>query len=139
MIAAFALQRAIWAALDAAGLTGPVYDEVPQDASDALYTVVGETTEVPDDTHGDLGSDQTVVLHVWYRDPNEEVASGEPILAEMAAIDAALHHVTLELDGGGSMALTRSFTELMKDESEPGEVWRHGVLRYRARTLEAVS
>lgn len=134
MIVSWLVQKAVFAALSGE-ITGPVYDEVPEDATDALYTVIGETTEVPDDTHEEGGSDETILLHVWHRD--EEAPSSGPLKQEMAAIDELLHHQTLSLDGGGTVFLTRTFVEVLKDESEPAEVWRHGVMRYRARTLEA--
>lgn len=135
MIASWELQRGVFAALDG-NLTGPVYDEIPESADDPLYTVIGETTEVPDDTHDDDGSSETITLHTWYRDATAP-GSG-PLKREMAAIDALLHHQTLEFDGGGSVFLTREFVEVLKDESVPGETWRHAIMRFRARTLEAI-
>lgn len=134
MIASWELQQAVFTALDGA-ITGPVYDEVPSSAEDTLYTVIGETTAVPDDTHEEDGSSETLVLHVWHHD---DAAPGSGALKdEMAAIDALLHHQALDLPGGGSMQLTCEFAEVIKDESVPGETWRHGIMRYRARTLEA--
>lgn len=135
MTASWLLQQAVFAALDGQ-ITGPVYDEVDPDSDDALYTVIGETTEVPDDTHEQLGSSETLLLHTWHRD--DQVAGSKVVKQEMAAIDELLHHQVLSLDGGGTVALTREFAEVLRDESEPGEVWRHGVMRYRARTLEAI-
>lgn len=135
MRASWLLQKAVFAALDGE-LTGPVYDEVPEDADDTLYTVVGETTEVPDDTHEELGSSETLTLHVWSSDP--EARGSGAVKEEMTAIDELLHHQVLTLTGGGTVCLTREFAEVLKDESEPGEIWRHGIMRFRARTLEAV-
>lgn len=135
MIIAWPLQKAAFGALDGQ-LTGPVYDEVPDDAEDTLYSVIGETTDVPDDTHDEDGNDETLLIHTWGNDPEDR--SSRPVKEQMAEIDAVLHHATLVLEGGGSVFLTRVFAEVLKEEDpETGETWRHGVQRYRARTLEA--
>lgn len=133
MITSWPLQKAVFGELDGE-LTGPAYDEVPEDATDSLYTVIGETTEVPDDTHTDDGSDETITLHTWYRDV---LAPGSgPLKQQMAEIDELLHHTPLTLEGGVAVFLTRSFVEVLTEEDpDTGETWRHGVQRYRARTL----
>lgn len=130
------LQKAVFAALDG-NVGGSVWDEVPEEEEeDTLYTVIGETTEVPDDTHDQDGSDETITLHTWFRDL--EAPGSKALKQELEAIDALLHHQVLALESGGSVFLTRAFTEVLKEEdAETGETWRHGILRYRARTLEA--
>jgi len=125
------IQKAVYAALKVAPAL-PVYDEVPPDDT-TPYIVLGAMTEVPDDDHSDLATSETMMLHVWSR------AAGSKEAKElMADVNDRLHQVTLYLTGGGSVRVTREFVELSEDEQEPGERWRHGVMRYRVRTQEAV-
>jgi hypothetical protein len=119
---------ALYAALDYAGIT--VYDEVDVDQA-TPYVVIGEGTEAPDDTHTDLGTSETVVIHIWSRETGARECK-----VLMGEVDTALHHRTLYLTGGGSVNCTREFAEVITEEAEPGERWRHGVMRYRMRTEE---
>lgn len=122
------IQRAVYAALRAEPPL-PVYDEVPPDV-EAPYIALGLSTEVPDDAHGEYGTSETMTLHVWSRGKGAKQAK-----EIMAAIDERLHNVILPLTDG-SVHITRSFAELLDEEAEVGERWRHGVVRYRIRTQE---
>lgn len=132
MIAASALQRAVYAALSGV-ITGGVYDNAPPTASYPL-TEIGETTGVPDDTHDSEGSEDTVLLHIWDDDTAPDATRAKDIMAE---IDDALHHATLVLAGGLSAFLRRTMAELIDEEETTGQLWRHGVMRYRATISEA--
>lgn len=128
---AAAIQRALYTALD--GNVGATVTSDPAEDQAAPYVVLGELTETPDDAHDHLGTEETATLHVWSR-----VKGSGQVLAIMAAVDVALHHQVLSLQGGGTVQVAREFAEVLKDETEPGETWRHGVLRYRVKTLEPV-
>jgi hypothetical protein len=124
------LQTAIYTALNGE-ITGTVHDELEPETA-APYTVIGEGTEQPNDTHSDDGSDETVTLHVW------DNATGTKRVKQIAGeIDEVLHHARLVLSSGAIAFVTREFVEILKDEEEPGKLWRHAVMRYRARIQEA--
>lgn len=126
------IQKAIFAALDGAGIA--TFDEIPEDeGTETPYVVIGETTEQPDDTHEEDGSSETVLLHIWSRD-----TGSDEVKAMMSEVDDLLHHAVLTLTGGATVFLTRLFAEVLKEELEAGETWRHGLLRYRVRTLAVV-
>jgi hypothetical protein len=133
-----ALQTAVFETLDGA-ITGNVVDEVSPDEP-APYTVIGEGTEQPNDTHTDDGSDETITLHVF-----DNATGSVRIKRIVAEIDTLLHHQTLELaaesvyDNGAIAYLTREFVEYLKEETEPGKYWRHAVLRYRVHIQGAES
>ena len=130
MIASAELQAAIFTALSG-NITGGVYDEAPPGAQPP-YTLIGETTERPWDTHDSDGSEETIVLHVWSQQKGS--TETKTIIAE---IDALLHHQTLALGGSATLVmLRREFMTVMKDEEIPGELWRHGVVRYRSLISE---
>lgn len=126
-----ALQHAVYTAL-AGNITGTVRDEVR--ASDTPpYTVIGDTTEVPDDTHSSLGSEETITIHTFH-----SAKDSTAIKEIMAEIDVLLHNQTLALSTGVLRLLRREFSEVFRDQTEkPGERWRHGVMRYRATITEA--
>lgn len=129
MIASAALQKAVYVALG--GITGGVYDEVPPSTA-SPYTVIGETTERPWDTHDTDGSEETLVLHVW-----SSTKGSTQVKTIMAQIDALLHHQTLVMEGSAYLVmLRREFVTVLKDETVAGETWRHGVMRYRALISE---
>lgn len=111
-------------------LTGPVYDHLPRTKMD-LYTVIGETAaESAWDTHDSDGSDEEPVIHIWSK------AEGSVALkAEMALIDERLHWAPLAVAGAQLVSLRRVFSTVIREEID-GEVWRHGVMRYRALITE---
>ncbi|HEX7090640.1 MAG TPA: DUF3168 domain-containing protein [Longimicrobiales bacterium] len=132
MYAADAVQAAIYAALDGQ-IPGAVYDHVPPGTA-MPYTVIGELTEVPADTHDRDGAELTATLHVW------SAATGTREVNEiLAAIDARLHHVQLPAAAGVRIVHTeREMTEIMRDEDiTTGRPLRHAVVRYRLSVEEA--
>lgn len=141
------IQRAFFAVLeDAVMVAGradpvPVFDEDDQIAPP--YIVIGETTEAPDDTHDGFGTSETCTLHFWSRTKGKRVAGvtrwagSTECKAMMGAADALLHQQTLTLDDARQVHVTREFAEVLREEVETGETWRHGVARYRVRTLES--
>lgn len=130
MYAADALWTAVYAALNGA-LTGAVHDQVPA-GTDYPYTVIGEATEVPDDLHDGEGSEMTGTLHVW-----SAAASGAEVDTIMEQIDDALHHADLTVAGARCWAVTREFSQTLRErDPETGNTLRHGVVRYRF-SLEA--
>lgn len=135
MIASAALQRALYERLSA--LSFPFYDEVPDDA-EAPYGTMGEMTEVPDDTHSESGSEETETLHFWsFSKPGvrDGRAGSTEVKEMMQEADDLLHDQPLELEGGArNWMAVREMSEVMVEELDEGETWRHGVMRYRFRT-----
>ena len=138
----YRIRSAIYAALNG-NTTRAVYDtQAPNDA-DGAYHVLGEKSARPQDTHTDLGTEDTVTIHTWvpegYTNENGAREWGSRLAEEaMGEVDELLHHQVLTLPGGGTVELVLELDELLLDETEPGEVWHHGVQRFRAKTLEAV-
>lgn len=128
MILSAALQTAIYSALNGV-ITGGVYDEIPTSAP-VPYTAIGEMTGRSDDDHGTWGREETVTIHVFDRQPSSIRAK-----TIMGQIDAALHNVLLTLPNGVGTAFMRiEFDNLLKEKDPSGPpLWRHGVLRIRAR------
>lgn len=131
MYAADALQAAIYQALN--GHVGAaVYDYVPP-GTPYPYVVIGHLTEVPDDLHDREGSDVTATLHIW-----SDATGTKEVNDILAAMDAALHHRRLTVDGAHCWAVVREFTEVLRDQDvETGRPLRHAVARYRFG-LEAI-
>ena len=131
MYAADALQAALYAALSG-HIGAPVYDYVPPGAA-MPYVVIGHLTETPDDLHDREGSDVTATLHIW------SDATGTRETNEiLAAMDAALHHRRLVVDGVHCWSVVREFTEILRDQDvETGRPLRHAVTRYRIGLQEA--
>lgn len=124
MIASDELQKVVYAALNGS-ITGTVHDEVPATQA-APYTVIGEITSVPWDTHDEDGSEETVTIHVW--DDQTGSLRAKQIMGE---IDAILHDARFTLATGETGWMRRDFAGLNKEVSD-GKMWRHGVLRFRA-------
>lgn len=125
MIASDALQVAVYGALNGV-ISGGVYDHVPTGAA-APYVVLGETTELPWDLHDADGSEETITLHFW-----DDAKGSRRLKQLMAEADALLHNQTLGLSGASLVLLRRDFVTVFRDAVSPDEVWRHGVIRYRA-------
>lgn len=124
------LQIAVDTALNG-NITGEVWDEVPAGTAPP-YTVIGDTTERPDDTHTSEGSEETITIHVF-----SSASSSTEVKGIMAEITTLLHNQTLALSTGVLRLLSREFAEVFRDQTEkPGERWRHGVLRFRATITE---
>jgi hypothetical protein len=129
VIAPGALQSALYAALNGA-IGAPVYDEVPAGAVMPFVTI-GEGTERPWDTMTDRGSEETLQIYVWSR------AKGfREVNAIATAIDAVLHDAALTMTGATMVSLRREFYEKFTEPGEAGEMWRRGVMRYRATITE---
>lgn len=125
MIASDALQEAVYQALNGYVSAG-IYDYVPPKA-EAPYVVLGETTIVPWDTHDTDGSEETITLHVW-----DDAKGSRRLKQVMQEIDAVLHNQILPVDGAVMVQMRHDFSTTFRDAVSPDEVWRHGVLRYRA-------
>jgi hypothetical protein len=130
MIASDAVQVAIFNALNG-NITGTVHDAVPAGTA-APYTTIGETTGRPWDTMTEEGAEETVTLHVWSRQFGSRQAK-----QIMEQIDEILHNARLTLAGATMVIMVRDADGLFTDdESEPGQVWRHGWLRYRVNITQ---
>ena len=128
MIAGADLQIAVDTVLHG-NISAPVWDEVPP-GTPSPYVEIGAVTSVPEDAHDQAGADDTITLHIWV------LESGSLQVKRIAAeIDALLHHQWVSWAGGRAY-LTRSMFEVLKETEPDGKRWRHGVLRFRARSHE---
>lgn len=111
-----------------------IYDDVPNlpdgmPAANYPYIVIGDDLELPWDTDDSLGSDITVVLHVWSRYQGKKETK-----QIMADIDTALRRqgeaLTLLTTGVKVVDCLHEFSQIF----EQGDgATRHGVCRYRMR------
>lgn len=130
MYATDALQQALYDTLYGS-IDGGVYDHVPPGAG-YPYTVLGDTTEIPDDTHDGDGSEVTATLHTW------SAAQGMEEVNQIGeAIDDLLHHDLLTIAGARNWSAEREFSETLRDrDPDTGRILRHRVVRYRFRLEE---
>lgn len=130
MYEAWELQKAAYSDLNG-NITGGVYDHTPT-GTDYPYTVIGEETERPEDTHDEDGSEHTLTLHIW-----SKALGSKEVKTIMKQIDARWHHGTVSVTGARCYKIEREFSDI-KDDTDPedGRRLRHGVVRYRF-SLEA--
>lgn len=127
MSASRAFQKAVVAALKAdatvASFVGArVYDMAPADAG-YPYLSLGPSSTVPDDDEGIEGREETLQIDVWDR------SNGlmHPCRAIADAVYAALHEVTLSLDG--AYANVETNVTLMQVFADPDGLTAHGVVQ----------
>jgi len=129
-----ALQAAIVTALKAySALTTEldgqkVYDYLPQN-TEAPYVLVGDDTNLEDDTKTANGWDSTVTLHVW----DFETKGRKKVKTLMGHIYDALHRQTLTITGFSLVEGHCEFTQSFQDSEAQGAKDRfwHGVMRFR--------
>ena len=128
MIAASPLQAAIYTALTVPAMSAGVYDEVPQGTVLTKYIVIGTTVlERPWDFHDSEGSEQFHQVDVW-----SKATGAKEVQLLLEDIDARLHNQPLTLSSGQLVLLQRDFSTVLREQTTIGEIWRHGVARYRA-------
>jgi hypothetical protein len=129
--ASWALQRAIHVALTSASpvtaLTGGVrvFDAVPRNAA-FPYICHGESVVRDWSTATDEGHEHTISIHVWSRGAGRKQAH-----EILGAIERALDHKALPLDGHRLITLRHEYSEVRREGD--GETWR-GLLRLHATT-----
>ncbi len=124
---AFELQKAVYARLNGdttlvTTLGASVYDDTP-DKSNYPYVVIGECTEVPNDTMGTTGRDMTLTIHAWSQKPGKK-----QVKDILSRIDQLLDRWTPTVVGWNSVQMLFEFSESFRDEDG---ITRHGVARYR--------
>lgn len=119
------LQGAVYRRLKDA-LSCPVYDDVPDGAA-MPYVTIGEDTALDWSTKPQPGMEITQTLHVW---------SAYPGMAEVKRIiDEAIQAVvntTFDVDGFFVVSAQLDMVDVLRDP----EGYRHGVVRFRFKTLE---
>lgn len=126
-----AVQRAFYARLTEA-LDVPVYDFVTEDTP-YPYVVIGEATEVDDNTHDSFGRTLTQTLHVWTRGHG----GFDPALEIVDQIQQALDHkLDLDIVGHRLVTLRLDQTLTMRD---PDPLIRHAPIRFRVQTEQEAS
>ena len=116
-----------------------VYDAVPegiyndpQQSTRWPFVVLGESTEVPSDSHTSRADNDTIVIHVWSR------YNGDKEVKQIGdALVTLLHHKTTEWSPGTGWSLVYSKFELREHLRDPDGMTRHGVLRFRVEAQEA--
>ena len=121
-----AVQKAIYDALVAAGMT--VRDDVPMpddaaDSADFPYVTVGDATYEPFDTDDSIGADAVAEVHAWSR-----YAGRKEVKELQEQIYNALHHVALNV--AGFHLLTCDFISSETSLEDDGKT-RSGVSRFR--------
>lgn len=139
--AQFDLQVALYALLSAdatllALAPGGVHDHVDQDAlpvdangKKAAHVVIGDQTEIPDDTHDRTGRQLTVTFHVW-----SEYEGNKETAGIISRITGLLDHTT-SLEVGDTWQTVQCVFEFSTIVREEGA--RHGVARFRFYLYEA--
>lgn len=132
-MANFDLQRAIYSAIEGAGIAGlvqivdhPITEPSP---SDYPFIEIGDSQALPVDesndagTSSDTGVEEFVDIHTWSR------YSGQKETKEiMAAVYSALHHQTLTVSGRTSAHCWLDGDRVLND---PDGLTRHGVQTFR--------
>ncbi|KZC99690.1 MULTISPECIES: DUF3168 domain-containing protein [unclassified Thalassospira] len=122
MDASWPVQKALFSVLDAA-LECDVHDNVPSNAQ-MPYVVIGDDTQVPEDTKTSLGFGVTVTLHVW-SDASDGRREAKQLLGEIYGV---LHDADLTIDGMDAISCRFEFSETIPDVDDR---LTHGVARYR--------
>jgi hypothetical protein len=126
----FALQSAIYSALDVSAITSTlscgVYDEVVEGNSYPFITL-GEETAIDYSTNNLVGAETTINVHIWSR-----YKGSKETKEIMDKIHDLLHDVSLTVTGVNLINLRFEYSDIMRD---PDGITRHGVMRFRAITL----
>lgn len=97
------------------------------------YVDIGDTTAVNYRTSSGDAQEHTVTLHVWTAQPVSGGSARLQCLNIMARVRDLLHYVPLQMSAGNMANLICEFSETMRD-TDPGGLYWHGVLRFRAVT-----
>lgn len=128
MISEADLQVAVDAILDG-NISAQVWDGVPE-GTPTPYVDIGVSNSIPEDAHDQDGQDIEFTLHVW-----DDQNGSDRVKRVAAEIDALLNHRWVTFAGGRAW-ISRSLFEVIQEREPDGKTWRHGVLRYRARSHE---
>lgn len=127
MSASDEVQKAVYDALVAAGLTGVVSirdrPNMAPGASDFPFVEIGNSQAIAADAGGDGGLDETVDLHVWSRSRGQK-----QVKDIMGEIRAALHLVDLTVTG---RAIAHSIMETARVVDDDDGETVHGVITIR--------
>ena len=122
------IQQGIYDVLSA-GLSYPVFDDVPQDFEGFPYVTIGDTTFGEFSSDIKSGFDITATIHVWSRYAGSKEA--KEIQGEIYTL---LHRQNLPLTGDyGISGITFDFSQVMLD---PDGLTRHGVIRFDMHASE---
>ncbi|GMV06720.1 MAG: hypothetical protein AMXMBFR53_29950 [Gemmatimonadota bacterium] len=130
------VQQAVFEALDASAtyqalVTGVFDGEAPQ-GTPYPYTVIGESTEVPDHVMEADGWDGTFTIHDWTD------AKGRKVLQQIReARETILHNVRLTVSGYTLTTMRCEFAQVLPGVDQDGKTLQHQITRYRVSSLEA--
>lgn len=103
-------------------LGAAVYDHVPAKAT-FPYVIIGDDTEVPNDTMGVTGRDMTLTIHSW-----SQYQGWKQVKEIQNRVDLLLDRWAPTVTGWNAVQMAQEFFESFMD---PDGVTRHGVSRYR--------
>lgn len=109
--------------------TGGVYDAVPQ-GNPMPYVVIGEKSEVPDNTLTEIGKETTTTIHIWSNAEGDRQA-----LQILERIDTLLDNQSLTVNGWDAWRVENEFSETLR-ETDQNRTIRHVVARYRITLTE---
>lgn len=125
------LQTAVYARLTAdatlMALVTKVGDNIPDEQA-YPYVVIGEETEVPEDTMGRTGRNLTITLHIWSRYPGMK-----EVKEIKSRLDDLLDRWSPTVTGWNATELLFDFFDTLRD---PDGITRHGVVSYRIHAHE---
>lgn len=104
-----------------------VYDYLPEQAT-YPFIVIGEATEIPDNSHDRYGWQTVPVIHVW-----GQGRGFAQVLTIGSRVTALLDHQPLEVPGFHHVVTRFEFSQALTDPTPPGDI-RHLVLRHRVIT-----
>ena len=133
------VQQALYAALVAdvsfMALVSGVHDAVPRRAAKP-YVTMGESTEIPYNTFGKIGHEDTVTLHVYTED--DGAASGKAAgLAIVERLLAVLDGARLVVQGHDTVLCNFEFTNTIEQSDDAGLTYRNFPVRFRIVTQDA--
>ena len=130
----FNLQKAIYATLNDATITGatvadvPVYDDVPEGTS-APYIAIGEETAIDAAVKDKDANEHTLTVHVW-----SEYRGRYEIKHIMEQVYQNLHNAAITVSGASLVNLRNEFVTTLQ---EADGITRHGVMRFRAVVFDS--
>lgn len=139
--AQFDLQTALYTLLHGDGALailapGGVHDHVDQDGlpldtngKKAAYIVIGEQTEIPDDSHDHAGRELTATIHAWSEYEGNKEAAG--IISRITSILDRTTALAMG-DDWQQVDCVFEFSTILREDTG-----RHGVARYRIILYEA--
>lgn len=109
------------------GAADRILDDAPEKQA-YPYIIVGEDSELPNETMGTVGVEQTLVFHIW-----SQYKGSKQVKQIHARMKALLHRWQPTASGWDTTQMLFEFFEIVRD---PDGITRHGISRYRVYASE---